>query len=142
MLRDPGSAYKFGRATPREGSLWKVKRFSDGDAVVVGLEEGVMNQNEAGTDEFGRIKRSTAAAGKKPANRIGTILGKDADTGELVRISPGCLTARQRVDLWAEPGRIVGRLVTYKWFDYGIKDAPRFCTFKAFRDAADRSARL
>jgi DNA ligase 1 len=138
MLRHPSGPYKYGRATAREGWLWKVKRFHDGDAVVVAIEEGEENHNTAEKDELGRTKRSTHKAGKVPAGRVGTIIGKDVDTGEFLRVSPGCLTAEQRVAMFKDQSLILRKLFTYKMFAYGVKDAPRFCTFKAFRDTADR----
>ena len=139
MLRHPDGPYKHGRSTAREGWLWKVKRFCDGDAVVLGIEEGEENQNPVELDAFGRVKRSTHAAGKRLAGRVGTIIAKDVDTGEVLRVSPGCLTADQRVSFFRDQSQILRRLFTYKKFDYGLKDAPRFCTFKAFRDKADRA---
>src|SRR5690606_28483163 len=38
MLRDPDGPYKFGRSTLREGTLLKLKRFEDAEAVVIGFE--------------------------------------------------------------------------------------------------------
>jgi len=40
MLRHPQSPYKQGRSTPKEAYLLKVKRFSDGEAVIVDLAGG------------------------------------------------------------------------------------------------------
>ena len=42
------------------------------------------------------------------------------------------MTQAQRIHYWEHPEEIVGKIITVKRFEYGIKDLPRFCTFKAF----------
>ena len=137
MLKHAGVLYKFGRTTPTENTFWKIKRFRDGDARVLSIEEGAINNNPLERDALGNAKRSSHKAGKAPAGRVGTLLCVDCDTGEAVRVAPGAMTAKQRIDWWAKPPLIVGKLVKYKFFDYGVKDANRFCTFVALRDPAD-----
>lgn len=137
MLRHPDGPYKQGRATPKEGTLWKMKRFIDGEAVIIGLEEGEANENIATRDELGRTKRSSAKAGKVAAGRVGTILATNLTTGQAMRISPGCLTAAERAHYWQHPQQLVGHVCTFKAFDYGVKDALRFALFKALRDPID-----
>ena len=57
MIRTPGSPYKCGRSTEREGWLLKIKRFEDAEAVVLDTYEGLTNNNPAEKDAFGRTKR-------------------------------------------------------------------------------------
>src|SRR5690606_5448014 len=47
ILRNPDAPYKFGRSTLKEGSLLKLKRYEDAEAIVVSLEEAMHNDNEA-----------------------------------------------------------------------------------------------
>lgn len=129
MARSPDGPYKFGRATPKEGYLWKGKRFRDGEATVVRFEEAEQNTNEATKDELGRTKRSSAKAGKVAKGMVGTIVGKDTKTGEELRIGPGRLTEKMRKQLWSERAQHEGAtVVKYRVFDYGAKDTPRFPT--------------
>ena len=129
MGRDPEGPYKFGRATEKEGWLWKIKRFRDGEARVVRFEEAETNTNEAKKDELGRSKRSSAKAGKVKADTLGTIVAKDLKTGDEMRIGPGVLTAKERKKLWEERDVHENQLlVKYRVFDYGAKDTPRFPT--------------
>jgi DNA ligase-1 len=134
MIRNPQGPYKNGRSTPNDGILRKLKRFRDGEATVVGLEEGVQNNNEAKQDDLGYTTRSTHAANMVGANRVGTILATDLKTGELLRISPGRMNHFQRQKYWMMQHEIMGRIIKYKTFDYGAIDAPRFTTFQAFMD--------
>ena len=134
MLRDPAGPYKHGRSTEREGWLLKLKRFHDAEAKVVGIEEAEENLNEAFRDELGRLKRRAtkdAVAGKA---MLGTILGRDLKTGKRLRIAPGTLTHAKRYEYWAHPEQILGRIITYRFFEYGAKDLPRFPRFYGFRE--------
>lgn len=138
MIRDPNSPYKYGRSSAKEGYLLKVKRFQDDEAVVIGVEELMHNENEAKTNALGRTERSTAKAGLVGAGTLGKLIVRDVKTNVEFGIGTG-FTAAQRADMWADYGnKVLGKLVTYKHFaNAGVKDAPRFPVFKAFRDASD-----
>ena len=132
MIRGIHGRYKFGRATHSEQLLWKFKRFRDSEALVTGLEEGVSNTNELQRDELGRAKRSHHQAGMVGAGRVGTILAIDQSTGQQLRISPGEMTAEERTYYWENQDKLIGHIITFKTFDYGALNVPRFSTFKAF----------
>ena len=133
MLRSILSPYKFGRATFKEGSIYKFKRFFDTEAEVVEYEEGERNLNEQTRKPDGSSQRSTKKAGKVGAGILGTIVGRDLETGRQVRVSPGVLTHEQRVDEWRMRELRVGRIFTYKSFASVDGTAPRFPTFKCWR---------
>jgi DNA ligase-1 len=141
MLRRLDAPYKCGRSTFKEGILVKVKRFSDQEARVVDVEEQMHNENERQRDAFGRTKRSTAQDGKTAAGVLGSLVvvgvGGDYD-GVQFNVGTG-FTAAQRVHLWQHRATLIGQLVTVKYFPTGTKDAPRFPTFKGFRDPRDLS---
>lgn len=132
MIRGIHGHYKFGRATHNDQLLWKFKRFRDGEALVTGLEEGVHNNNMPELDELGRTKRSSHQAGMVGAGRVGTILATDQSTGQQLRVSPGTMTAEQRIYYWENQNELIGHIITFKTFDYGALNVPRFTTFKAF----------
>jgi DNA ligase-1 len=133
MLRAPDGPYKHGRSTLSEGYLIKLKRFMDGEAVVVALEEAEENTNEAKKDELGRTKRSSAKAGKVGKGMVGTIVVKDKKWGEM-RLSPGIMTHAERVANWANGGKsLLGEVVHWRAFGYGVKDKPRFPRFYGLR---------
>lgn len=134
MLRDPDGPYKEGRSTPREGWLWKLKRFTDGEATVLRIEEGEANENAAETNELGLTKRSTARSGKRANGLVGCIVGRDLATNEEVRISPGKMSHAEREAYFCSPERLVGRVVHWRAFGYGIKDKLRFMTFQYIRE--------
>lgn len=132
MLRAPEGPYKQNRSTLREGYLLKVKRFEDAEAVVIGVKEQLANNNEATTDERGFTKRSTHQAGKDAAGILGALLVRDLKTGVEFDVGTG-FTLEQRVNLWEGRKYLVGKTICYKHFPIGVKDKPRFPTFKSFR---------
>lgn len=135
MVRDPNGPYKFGRSTLKEGTLLKLKRFTDSEAKVIGFEERYHNENELKRDSTGKIDRSTAKAGLKPAGDLGALVCERED-GVIFCIGTG-FTAEERVDLWQRRDALIGKLVTFKHFEAGAIDKPRFPVFKAFRDQED-----
>jgi DNA ligase-1 len=138
MLRafqGPRSFYKFGRSTPKETTLLKLKRFEDAEAVVVGFEEEMRNDNEATTDALGRTKRSSHAENKVGKGRLGALVCQ-APEGIEFNIGTG-FTAAQREHLWIERSTWLGRIAKYKSFAIGVKDAPRFPVFLGWRDPID-----
>lgn len=135
MLRKPGSPYKFGRSTLREGYLLKLKTFSDGEAEVIGFEERMHNGNEATTDELGRTKRSSHKANKTGRGDLGALLLRNS---EGVEFSCGTgFTDLQRSEIWANQDNYLGQLAKYKHFEIGSKDSPRFPVFIGFRSKLD-----
>lgn len=139
MLRSLDGPYKPGpnRATVREGSLLKLKRFEDSEAEIIELIEGATNTNDAKRDELGRQKRSTSKAGKVANGTLGVMIGRDLKTGAIIKIGPGVMKHEERDELWAIPVLAMGRIARYKFFPTGTKDAPRFPTFTGWRDASD-----
>jgi DNA ligase-1 len=134
MIRDHCGLYKHGRSTEREGGLVKVKRFVDAEAVIVGFEEEMKNENEATKDATGKTERSTAKAGLVGKGTLGALVVERG--GVRFNIGTG-FTASQRRELWEGKSQLLGRLVTFKHFDHGTVDAPRHPVYKAFRHIED-----
>lgn len=137
MIRSMGGGYKHGRSTLKEGLLLKLKRFSDDEATVIGVECLMRNKNIAGVNELGYIERSTDARGLIPVDALGALIVRRADGVEF-KIGSG-FTESQRYNLWQNQDQILGKIVTYKHFEVGAKDKPRFPIFKGFRDEKDIS---
>ena len=138
MLRAPGGRYKQGRATLREGTLLKVKRHRDAEAVIVGTEEQQQNTNVATKNELDRTHRSTAQAGMVGKGTLGAFIVRGAAgqpfAGAQFRIGTGLgLDDALRASLWGRRGGLPGLVIKYRYFDVGIKDRPRHPIFLGFR---------
>jgi DNA ligase-1 len=131
ILRSPTSPYKFGRSTAKEGYMLKVKRFEDGECEIIGVEEEMLNGNEATTNELGRTQRSSHAAGKTGKGTMGALVVRDIKTGVEFSIGSG-FTSRQRAARWE-----IGSLHKYKFFPVGMKDKPRHPVYIGARSALD-----
>lgn len=136
MLRRPDSPYKYGRSTPKEAYLVKIKPFEDNEAEIVGVVELFRNMNEATTNLLGQTERSSAKSGKVAGNVLGALVVRDIKTGVQFEIGSG-FTAQQRQDMWRSD--IVGKIIKYRSQPSGVKDKPRFPVFLGFRDAVDMS---
>lgn len=139
MCRALEGQYKFGRSTAKEGGLVKVKRFAYEEAEVVGYEERCHNENEATVDALGHTKRSTHAAGKRPAGDLGALKCRVFRGQSSVEFSVGTgFSAEQRREFWARRSELVGQSITFRHFAVtGVLDAPRFPIFVALRSPLD-----
>jgi DNA ligase-1 len=136
ICRDPAGHYKYGRSTTKEGGMFKVKRFVDGEARIVDFKERMHNANEAFTNELGRTARSSHQGNKVPMGTLGAFECLDLATGASVSIGTG-FDDNQRADYWRRRAELYNHIVKYKSFPHGVKDAPRHPVFLGFRDPED-----
>ena len=132
-FRHPLSPYKFGRSTPREQYLVKVKRFEDAEALVVGYEEERRNLNAPTTSPLGYQVRATHQSLMQPKGTLGALVMEGG-----WKIGTG-FNQQQRQDLWRVRDSLIGKIVKFKHQPHGRKDAPRIPVFIGFRDALDMS---
>lgn len=136
MLRSMDGPYKNGRSTEREGWLLKLKRFSDGEAIIWGFDEKEHNANPAGVNELGRTHRTSHKAGKQATGVLGSFkvrgIGGTYDGIEF-DIGTGFSDAEREL-FWRTRDGLVGRVVKFKFFPTGSKDKPRFPVFLGFRE--------
>ncbi len=135
MVRSFDGPYKEGRSTLREGYLLKIKRFMDAEAVSIGFEEMMHNNNEVTTDAFGNAKRSSHMANKSASGMLGSFIVKNAD-GTVFNVGSG-LTAEQRREFWNERDTLLGQLIKFKYIEVGTKNAPRHPVFVGLRNKLD-----
>lgn len=150
IMRNPEAPYKNGRSTDNaKGAVhatsgkplqpWcmlKLKKFSSGEATVIGVQELMTNENEDDLDALGYAKRSKAAEGLRPAGVLGSLRVRDCETGVEFSVGSGFDT-EQREALWSQREQLAGKIVRYKHFEIGVKTAPRFPIFQGFRDPRD-----
>lgn len=136
MLRDPDGPYKQGRATAKQGWIFKLKRFDNSEAEILDVHELMRNENEAKTNALGRTERSTAKAGLVPGGTMGKLSVRDIHTGVEFQVG-GAFSADLRKQIWDNRLSYPGLVIRYKYFAVGSKDKPRFPIFEGFRDKRD-----
>lgn len=137
MGRDPKGTYKYGRSTIKEQGLVALKRFVDDEWVIVDFVPLYKNENEAETNELGRTKRSSAAAGKVAQDTLGAFV---VETKDGIRFNVGggtLLTAANRKTLWDIRDQLAGKFLKGRYFAIGTKDAPRQPRAVGLRDVLD-----
>lgn len=138
MVRDPRGPYKQGRSTVREGWLLKIKRFVESEAIIIGFEQMMHNDNEAKVNKLGLTERSSSKSGKLPMDTLGKFIVRDAYTGIEFRIGTGeGLTQELRQKIWNNHDKYYNKIVKYKYQDIGVKTAPRIPVFVGFRALED-----
>jgi DNA ligase-1 len=135
MGRDPVAPYKQGQSTYNQGWMYKFKRFSDTEGVIVGFVEEMTNTNEQERSPLGFAKRSKSKEGLVPADTLGKFLVEFQ--GSVINVGCGVFTHSQRKEIWDEQGRFKGRLLKFRFFAHGIKDQPRHARALGFRDPMD-----
>ena len=138
MLRYPNAPYKNGRSTVKEGALLKLKRFSDSEAYILGMEPLLRNHNEPIKNALGHTERSSHIYNKVADDLLGALSVKDIHTGVEFSIGSG-FTEEQRREIWNKQVELIGSIVKYKYFEVGVRDKPRFPVFCGFRDKRDMS---
>lgn len=141
ILRSPAGFYKHGRGTPTQGELIKLKQFHDTEARVTGFIEFMHNGNEADINALGYMERTSHQENLVGMEMLGALTaeGQFPDgTPYKVRIGTGFDMA-QRQEIWDNQIDYLGKLVKFKYFPGGVKEAPRFPVFLGFRDADDLS---
>lgn len=136
MLRDPHGPYKFGRSTLKQGWLMKLKRFVDGEAEILGLEELMHNANPATFDELGHTVHSSHKEHLVGMSTLGSLYVRDLVTGVVFNVGTG-FDATERETYWRIGQRLVGQVIKYKHFPIGAKDKPRHPVYLGFRDLRD-----
>jgi len=135
MLRHPGAQYKYGRSTLREQILLKLKRFTDAEAKIIGYEPLYSNQNPQTRNSQGLAERSDHKAGKIQVETLGNLLVRD-HSGRFGEFAIGSgFDQALRDTIWSDREGFLGRTVTYKFQQVGVKDKPRFPIFLRFREA-------
>jgi len=118
MFRSPTGRYKQGRATVKQGWLFKAKHFEDDEGTVTGVYEEIDKHGE-------------------PKGRLGGLV-LSTKFGQ-IQVGSG-YSAQQRQEYWDNSGLVIGKIVTYKYQPFGMNTKPRFPTFKGFRDPLDLSS--
>jgi len=131
ITRNPEGFYKQGKSTLREQGMLKIKPFEDAEGRVTGYFEEEKNNNEAKREITGKLKRSSAKAGKVGKGRLGGLILEDVKSGVEVRVGGG-FTQQERINLWPIRKSLLGKLVKYKKQQVGEKDKPRHPGFREF----------
>lgn len=135
ILRDPLSPYKNGRSTLKQGYLIKMKPLADCEGRIIGFTELMRNENPKEISELGLTKRAHLQENLTPSGTLGALEVRCINgpyQGTTVEVGTG-FTAAQRQEIWDSRVSLLGSIITFSYFPYGIKDRPRHPVFRWFR---------
>ena len=118
-----------------EGIIYKLKRFQEDEAVIIGFEEKMHNNNELQKNELGYAKRSSAKEGLVPANTVGNFICYFKN--QEISIAPGAFSHDQLKQIWEDRDEYIGELLKFRYFAHGVKDKPRQPRAVGFRSIID-----
>lgn len=137
IIRNFDGKYKYNRSTLHEGLLLKVKESVDFEVHITGFVEMKHNANEATVDERGFTKRSSHKDNKVAAGTLGKLLGIDTRSGKQVTLSPGKMTAAEKLYVWQNQDKFLGAFSKARSGKHGELDLPRFPRHIVWRDVID-----
>jgi hypothetical protein len=133
ILRSAIGKYKFGRATNKEGIIFKIKPYItlDGEIILVYQATEVDPTAEKTVNEMGYSVTS-----KKKADRI--LIERASAFGVIykehnLKVSLA-MTNEEKCEVWKNKSKYIGRWIEYKGMLEGSKDVPKHCELIRFRD--------
>ena len=136
ILRNPNGKYKYGRSTAKEQLSMKLKFFCQAEFEVVGFNERMHNANEATINELGYTERSSHKGNLIPMNTLGSLILKYGDG--TFNLGTG-FTDEQRLEIWNNRNKYLGKLASVRYMSVGLKLKPRVPSFVGWRDKDDMS---
>lgn len=120
VIRSPWGIYKQGRSSKREQIMFKIKPVADDEAEIIGYFEQVEGKTGRLKDTLGGFR----CRSKRFKNEFSVGTGQG-------------LTKVLRQELWDRRDELIGKMIVYKFQEYGSLDAPRQPIFKGFREKWD-----
>lgn len=133
ILRSAGGRYKFGRATNKEGIIFKIKPYITLDGRIISVYQAteVDPTAEKTVNEMGYSVTS-----KKKDDRI--LIERASAFGVIykehnLKVSLA-MTNEEKCEVWKNKNKYIGRWIEYKGMLEGSKDVPKHCELIRFRD--------
>lgn len=143
IIRDPAGGYKFGRATRKEATLLKYKRFDHSEALIVGFKEKQRNDNVLETSALGYAKRSKKKEGMVPVGVLGAfecaLIDRVDPLGNPITFDLSGFTAKQREEIWANQNNYLRQIARLKHQGFTSDGKPRCPIYEGLRDPRDMS---
>ena len=112
----------------------KLKFFCQDEFEVIGFKERMHNANEATINELGYTERSSHKGSMIPMNTLGSLILKYGD--DTFNVGTG-FTDEQRLEIWNNRDKYLGKLASVRYMSVGLKERPRVPSFVGWRDNDD-----
>jgi DNA ligase 1 len=129
--------YKCGRSTPLSQETIRMKPSADSEAIIIGFNEAMQNNNEKTVNKLGNSERSSHKANKTQKGMLGSFTCIDSISGETITVGAGKLSAEERIAVWKYRDQYAGKILKYRSMTAGVKDKPRFPRWINWREKED-----
>lgn len=139
MLRSPNAPYKFGRSTLREQGLLRIKPTVESEARIIGVVSRKINTNPSEPDNYGKLKKRKTVDAIQPLPEVGKFVCQSLDEESSpypFEIGSGWDRATGR-EWWKIRRSLKGRIIRFKYQQFGTLHRPRQPVFLCFRDEFD-----
>ena len=138
VLRRPDGTYKFGKSTQLEQLMLRLTANATSEAIIIGFNEQMTNNNPSFTSETGRSKKSKVISGLAGSGRLGSFTVRDLHTGVLFDLTASNgLSQEDCRRIWDNRDTFANLYVRYSYKSYGTIDKPRQPKFEGFRHPID-----
>jgi DNA ligase-1 len=138
IIRRGDAPYKQGRSTLKQGYLIKIARRLTGEAIVIGFEELMHNDNPAKLNEVGYTKRSSNQENLRPSGMLGSFIVRDVKTNVEFNVGIGeGLDHNLRREILQNQDKYLHRIMKYDYKPYGTAEKPRQSRWLGWRDPSD-----
>lgn len=136
ILRSIFSPYKFGRSTVKEEYMLKVKPFETFDTKILDVIQAtkVKEEAEKTINELGRSVTSRKKDDRELIEKAAAFLVDFNGCKLKVSIA---LTDPEKIQIWQQKEKYIGRMIEYKGLQIGMKEVPRHSVFVRFREDRD-----
>lgn len=134
VCNNPLAFYHYGRSNLTVQHCVRFTRRIRKEAVVIEFIELQRNCNPLETSALGYSKRSKSQANLRSGNTLGAIRCRDCETGIEFEVGSFQITKKEMQDLWDNKNNYPGRIFTYEYKPYGVKDKPRQPVFVHWRN--------
>lgn len=136
ILRSPESYYKHGRSTLKEEGMLKIKPFNSFDTKIIGIEQStkVDPNAEKSVNELGHSVTSRKKDDRILIPKASAFFVKYKKNTLKVSIA---MTDEEKMEVWENQSKYIGRMIEYKGMLIGAKDVPRHPVFIRFREDRD-----
>ncbi len=136
ILHNPEGRYKLGRATIKEALIFKLKPYRTFDAKIIGVCQAteVDPNAEKKINELGRSVTSKKKGDRILINRASAFMVLYNKKELKVTIGQ---TEEERIEIWQNKEKYIGRWIEFKGMLVGSKDLPRSPNMTRFREDLD-----
>lgn len=137
MVKKKFAKYKFGRATFKQATIFKMKPYMTFDTIVLGIQQATKVDPKAAKkiNELGRSETSKKKGDRIPIESASAIFTELE--GEPVKVSVASMDHDLRAKLWENRKEREGKCFEWKGMVVGSKDVPRHPMFVRWREDKD-----